>query len=74
MAKRFVYILLSKDCEILATETSVKKIVEKFGKKYQLLSYQHLTRLVRPTKKEGGQVHFKAKDGTMYRIAARQIQ
>lgn len=74
MGKRFVYILLSEECEVLATETSVKKIHNKHADSLALPSYQHLNRLVRPTKEEGGEADFKGKDGTMYKIAARRIQ
>ena len=74
MAKRYVYILLSEKCEVLAAETSVKKIIDKYGDKLGLLSYQHINRLVRPTKEEGGEAEFKGKNGDRFRIAARRIQ
>lgn len=75
MSKRFVYILIAEEgCNIVATETSIKKIVDKFGKDLELLSYQHMNRLVRPTKEEGGEVQFKSKNGIRYKIAARRVQ
>ena len=74
MAKRFIYILLSEDCEILATETSLKKICDKYGEEYGLLSWGYLTKLLSPKKETGEQVHFKGKNGDKFRLAARRIQ
>lgn len=72
MGKRHVYILLSDDCEILATETSLKKIVEKFPGR--LLSYGYLSQLLAPAKRKGETVSFTGKDGNKYQLAARRIQ
>lgn len=74
MAKRFVYILLSDDCDILATETSLKKLIDKHSDKYDLLSWGYLTKLLSPKKETGEQVRFTGKDGKKYRLAASRIQ
>lgn len=74
MPKRYVYILLSEDCEILATETSLKKVVDKYGEEHGLLSWGYLTKLVSKKKESGEQVHFTGKNGDKYRLAARRIQ
>lgn len=73
MSKRFVYILIDQDCHIVATETSVKKIVDKHGERLGLLSYQHLTRLARRTKEQGGESSFKSKNGETFKICARRV-
>lgn len=74
MPKRYVYILLSEDCEILAIETSLKKVVDKHGEQYNLLSWGYLTKLLSPKKGTGEQLHFTGKDGRRFRLAARRIQ
>lgn len=74
MIKRYVYILLSKDCKILAVETSLKKLCEKHGEKYGLLSWGYLTKLLSPKKETGEQVMFTGKNGDEYRLAAWRIQ
>ena len=72
MQKRYVYILLTENCDILATETSLKKIIEKHGEK--LLSYGYLAQLISPAKKKGTDVLFTGKDGNKYKLAARRLQ
>ncbi len=76
MSKRNVYILLSADCEILATETSLKKIVDKHGEKYSLLSYKYLSELLGKARKEKGKAEFDftGKNGNTYTLAARRIR
>jgi hypothetical protein len=74
MNKRYVYILLSDDCEILATETSLKKLINKHGETYSLLSWGYLTKLLSPKKETGEQVIFQGRDGNTYRLAASRIQ
>ncbi len=76
MSKRNVYILLSEECEILATETSLKKIVDKFGDKYGLLSYKYLSELLGKARseKDRAEFEFTGKEGGNYKLAARRIQ
>lgn len=72
--KRYTYILLQEEgCKIVTAETSIKKIVDKYGDELHLPTYQHLSRLVRATKEEGGEARFKNKEGAWYKIAGRRL-
>lgn len=74
MQKRYVYIPLSDDCQILTTETFLKKLCDKHSDKYGLLTWRYLTDQISPLKETRGQFRFKGKDGTYYRLAASRIQ
>jgi len=73
-SRRFTYILIAEEgCHVVTAETSIKKISDKYGGTLKLPTYQHLSRLARGTKEEGGEAQFKSKDGTRYKITARRI-
>lgn len=73
-SRRFTYILIAEEgCHVVTAETSIKKISEKYGRDLKLPTYQHLSRLARSTKGEGGEASFKNKEGMRYKIAARRI-
>lgn len=74
MQKRFVYILLSSECEVLATETSLKKIIDKYAEAYKLPNYRYLQKKLAPLKEKGEQLKFKADDGQFYRLSASRVQ
>ena len=72
--KRYIYLLISDDCRILAAETGLKKLVNKYGEKYKLPDYVALVRKLKPAKVAGEQAFIEATDGTRYRLAAPRVQ
>lgn len=74
MQKRYVYILLSEECEIIATETSLKKIWDKHAEELGLLSRAYISQLLSRKKESGEQLRFNGKHGDKFRLAARRIQ
>lgn len=74
MQKRYVYILIGEGCELIAVETSLKKIVDKHSQERGLLSYGYLAQKLGPAKRKGEDVTFTGKNGDTFKLAARRLQ
>lgn len=64
------YILQDSSGQILAVETNLKKLASNHGDRYKLLSYQHMQRLTKKAKDDGGsEITINGKDGNDYTIS-----